>query len=51
MKVSESCKIVLMASEEYQYATVSAYSPTMSEIPHKCEFDIHVSATRHTEVD
>jgi hypothetical protein len=33
MKVSESCKMMLMVSEDYQYATMSAYLPTMSEIP------------------
>lgn len=33
MKVPKSCKMPLIVSEEYQYATMSAYSPTMTEIP------------------
>jgi hypothetical protein len=37
MKVSESCRTVLMVLEEYQYATMSAYSPTMSELSLKGE--------------
>jgi hypothetical protein len=37
MKVSESCRMVLMVLEEYQYATMGAYSPTMSELTLKGE--------------
>jgi hypothetical protein len=51
MKVSGSCRMVLMVSEEYQYATMSAYSPTISELPLKCELKIHVSSCHHTDVD
>ena len=32
--------IVLMVSEEYQYATMSAYSPTLSEMPLKGKLKI-----------
>lgn len=51
MKVSGSCRMVLMVSEEYQYATMSAYSPTISELPLKGELKIHVSPSHHTDVD
>jgi hypothetical protein len=49
MKVSESCRIALMASEEYQYATMSAYSPTMSELPLQGKLEILTSPTHDTD--
>ncbi len=43
--------MVLMGSEEYQYATMSAYSPTMSELPLRSELKTHVSSSNHTDVE
>jgi hypothetical protein len=49
MKLLESCSMVLIVSEEYQYATMSAYSPTMSEIPLNSELENHGSSSRYTD--
>lgn len=35
--------MVLIVSEEFQYATMSAYSPTMSEVPLNGELKIRAS--------
>ena len=43
--------MLLMVSEEYQYATMSAYSPTLSELPLKGELKVHVLSGRPTDVD
>lgn len=42
---------MLIISEEYQYATMSAYTPTMSELPLKGELGIQVLPRHHTDVD
>lgn len=51
MKISERCRMVLMVLEEYQYATMSSYSPPISDLPLKCELKIQVSSNHHTDVD
>lgn len=51
MKVFGSCRVVLMVIEEYQYATMSAYSPTMSELPFKGGVRIQASPSHYTNVD
>jgi hypothetical protein len=39
-----------MVSEEYQYATASAYSPTLSELPLNGEPKVHILPGRPTDV-
>jgi hypothetical protein len=38
-----------MIQEDYQYATMSAYSPTMSETPLQGGLDIQASSTHNTD--
>lgn len=37
--------------EEYQYATTSTYSPTMSELPQSGELDIYDPQNYHTKAN
>jgi hypothetical protein len=47
--IPKSCRIPLIVSEEYQYATMSAYSPTITEITLNGEIEGRVSSRCHTD--
>lgn len=50
MTAAEGSRMALIVSEEYQDATTSTYSPTMSELPLRSELDIPISPGHHTDV-
>lgn len=50
MNASQSHGMILMVPGEYQDATTSTYSPTMSEIPLKGELDNHIPPCSYTYV-